>query len=231
MDNYQHEVLRTLALSHNYNAWIVDIFRPNIGKNILEVGPGIGNLTYYLEKLGKLACLDKSSSFLKHLQIDHPGVECVEADITDPSIMVLKKNNFDTVVCVNVLEHIEQDKKALKNMHELLVPGGKLLLFVPALPLLYGSMDSHLDHFRRYSKKDLLGKLKEAGFSVEEVKYNNFIAAFGWFLNSRILRKKQFPILQPLFFDKMVPLIRFVEKIVKIPFGMNLTVIAKKRFG
>ncbi|OGS22832.1 MAG: hypothetical protein A2252_06140 [Elusimicrobia bacterium RIFOXYA2_FULL_39_19] len=228
LEKYQYEVLRTFALTHNYNNWIIDMFKPYIGKNILEIGSGIGNLTFYLREMGKLTCIDKSSSFIKHLQIDCPEVDFLGADVTHPSILNLKSKNIDTVVCVNVLEHIENDVLALQNAYQLLAKNGRLLLFVPALPLLYGTLDKNLDHFRRYSKKELLKKLASAGFTVEKIKYNNFIGLFGWFVNSRILRKKRFPILQPLIFDKFIPAIRLLEKFLKIPIGMNLIVVAKK---
>ncbi|MBU2614562.1 MAG: class I SAM-dependent methyltransferase [Elusimicrobia bacterium] len=230
MERYQHEVLRTFALTHNYNSWIISMLKPYLGKNILEIGCGIGNLTFYLTKLGKLTCLDKSQSFIQHMKIDYPDIDFFDTDIAGAGneILRLKEKNIDSIVCVNVLEHIEDDTKALENMYKILQPGGKLLVFVPALPLLYGSLDKNLDHFRRYSKKELVDKLEKQKFTIEKVKYNNFVGVFGWFINSRILGRKEFPILQPIIFDKFIPIITKIEKLFKIPFGMNLLIIANK---
>jgi len=118
--NYQYEVLRTFAITHNYNRWIFDLLKPSLGKNILEVGCGIGNLTKYLANYNRLTCIDKSENFIKHMKIDYPEIKFYEVDITDRSVLKLGENSFDTVICVNVLEHIDNDIKALKNMFDLL---------------------------------------------------------------------------------------------------------------
>ena len=228
MEKYQHEVLRTFALTHNYNMWIVNMLKPYIDKNILEIGCGIGNLTFYLNQLGKLTCLDKSQSFIAHMKIDYPNIDFFDMDISGNDILELKSKNIDTIVCVNVLEHIEDDLKALENMHEILQPGGRLLLFVPALPALYGSLDKNLDHYRRYSKKELISKLEKHNFKIEKVRYNNFVGILGWFINSRVLGRKEFPILQPIVFDKFIPIMTKIERIIDFSFGMNLFAVAQK---
>ena len=99
--------------------------------------------------------------------------------------------HIDSVICFNVLEHIEQDEKALKNIFDLLEPGGRLLLLVPSHPWLYGTLDQHLGHYRRYGKKELKNKLETLGFKVIFLKYFNRIGIWEWFLNSKILRKKK----------------------------------------
>ena len=226
--NYQYEVLRTFAITHNYNRWIFDLLKPSLGKNILEVGCGIGNLTKYLANYNRLTCIDKSENFIKHMKIDYPEIKFYEVDITDRSVLKLGENSFDTVICVNVLEHIDDDIKALKNMFDLLEKNGKLLLIVPAIENAYGTMDKKVGHFRRYSKYDIVKKLSGVNFTIEKIQYHNIFGLIGWLLNARIFKRSEFPIFQTIFYDKLIPFISKLEKNVKLPIGMNLFVIAVK---
>ncbi|MCX5785183.1 MAG: class I SAM-dependent methyltransferase [Elusimicrobia bacterium] len=225
-----YEALKIFAVSHNYNKWIYELLAEYIaGRTVLEVGCGIGNLSrYFLKSCAKLIGIDTSELFIRHLKIDHPEMELYNFDVTDDKIMSLADKKVDTVVAVNVLEHVKDDEKALKNMCGLLEPGGHLLLFVPALSRLFGTLDQNVSHYRRYEKKDLRAKVERGGFAVEKIFFSNFAGIFGWFLNGKILRRKHFPIMQPLIFDKFVPLIARIEGWRRPPIGMNLIVIARK---
>jgi SAM-dependent methyltransferase len=223
-----HETLKTFSLTHNYNLWIIDLFAPYIGKKILEIGSGIGNLTYYLKHFGDLSCVDISEYYLAHMRIDFPDLTFHQIDVSDDKIRSLTKDRFDTIVCVNVLEHVADDLKALTNMRAILQPGGRLLLYVPALPFLYGSVDQNLHHYRRYGKKGFESLLIRAGFSIEKLFYSNFIALFGWFFNSKIQRKKELSYWQTMLFDKFAPIFEKIESWIKPPLGMCLIAIARK---
>jgi len=223
-----HETLRTFSLTHNYNIWVMDMISPHVGHKTLEVGCGIGNLTFYLQDLSDLVCIDISDLYLAHMQVDFPDLKLLKCDLGSDALRELKPERFDTVVCVNVLEHIEDDRKALANLFEILEPGGRLLLHVPALSALYGTLDRNLDHYRRYSRKGLLSLLNEIGFEIEQLNYCNPIAALGWFWNSRVLRKTALESWPTILFDKLVPLIAAVERRFKPPFGMSLFAVARK---
>jgi len=225
-----YEALRTFALAHNYNKWIYELFKDyTAGKNILEIGCGIGNLTqYFLRSSAKVIGIDTSAFFIQHLRIDCPGTDIYNFDITDDKVISLSDKKIDAVVSVNVLEHVRDDEKALRNIHALLQLGGYLLLFVPALNWLFGTLDENVSHYRRYEKKGLCDKVERNGFTVEKSFFSNFPGIFGWFINSRILKRKHFPILQPIIFDKFVPLISKIEARVRPPLGMNLIIIARK---
>ncbi len=161
------------------------------------------------------------------MQIDYSEIDFYVADISEEKTLDFDKK-FDTIVCVNVLEHIKDDEKALANMFRLLSPKGNLLLFVPALSQLYGALDKQLGHFRRYTKNMLSKKILKAGFQIKKISYSNFFGIFGWYLNSRILKRKRFSILQPLIFDKFVPLISRTESLLELPIGMSLFLVAEK---
>lgn len=226
-DAFAYEVLKTFALTHNYNKWIVDLLRPFIGKNILEVGCGIGNLSRYLKNLGKLSCLDKSEYFLQHMKIDYPELNFYHLDISDTKVRSLKGEKFDTIICVNVLEHIEDDEMALLNMYHILNQDGRLLLLIPAMPALYNILDARLGHFRRYDKGALEKKIIKAGFGVEEMRYLNLVGMIGWFVRGKFYKKEPFPVLSTLIFDKLVGLWK-IGKFVRLPIGMSLFSVASK---
>jgi len=223
-----HETLRTFSLTHNYNIWIIELFEKYIGKQILEVGCGTGNLSFYLRHFGNLSCIDISTLYLDHMKIDYPKLKFFQFDIADENVRVLKDEKFDTIVCVNVLEHIEDDKKALRNMFEILQPGGRILLYVPACQFLYGSVDEHLSHFRRYDKKLFEQLIKEVGFTLEKLLYSNAFGTIGWFINSKIQRKKELSYWQIILFDKFVPLLKKLEKRFQPFLGLSLVAAARK---
>jgi hypothetical protein len=125
------------------------------------------------------------------------------------------------------LEHVGEDKTALGKIFSLLEPGGRLLLLVPSHPWLYGSIDKHLGHHRRYGKKELENKLEAVGFKVVFMKYFNRIGALGWFLNSNVLRRKRLPSFQTRIYDLLVPLLK-LEKFFPLPFGTSLLAVAEK---
>lgn len=228
MIDIAHETLKTFSLTHNYNLWIINLFLPYIGKKILEVGCGIGNLTFYLQHLGNLSCIDISEHYLLHMRIDYPQVRFYKYDISDEKVKCLKEERFDTIVCINVLEHVKDDKKALLNTFEILQSDGRLLLFVPALRFLYGSLDKNLSHFRRYEQRELKELLEAIGFRIEKISYSNLIGILGWFLNGKILKKEKLSYWQIILFDKFVPFIERLERYFKLPLGMSLLVVAKK---
>ena len=225
--DYSHEVLKTFSLTHNYNTWVFNMLAPFLKGKILEIGCGVGNLTNFLNKCGELVSIDISENFIKHAQIDFKNVAFHCINVCDGNITA-KLPKFDTVVCINVLEHIEDDKKAIRNMYDLLVPGGRLCIFVPAMNSLYGAMDKDLDHYRRYNKKELYNLVTVPGFKVIKLNYSNLIGIFGWYVNAVLLKRSKFSILQPLIFDKIVPLIEMLERKIPPPFGMSLLLIGEK---
>jgi SAM-dependent methyltransferase len=135
--------------------------------------------------------------------------------------------SIDTIVCCNVLEHIEDDRATLSDMLALLQPGGRLILLVPALSWLYGTLDRHLRHFRRYEKEEVQEKLGQAGFAIEDIRFVNRVGILGWFVNGRILRRRVLPRAQLQVFKLFFPLLRREEQNPPAT-GMSLLAIASK---
>ncbi len=228
--------LHNLAHAHRYNRWIVDHFHPYIGDRVLEVGCGIGNLTPFFLHARLVVCLDTLSAAVGEVQArwgDHPSVHPLVGDITDPHVVdQLRGHEFDTVTFVNVLEHIPQDAVALAHAHALLRPGGHVLLYVPALPSLFGSMDEALGHYRRYTREALLDRVREVGFQPVFCKPVNTLGALGWWFDGKVQRYPAIPAWQVRLFDAVVPLWRPVERALRrlwptMP-GLSLVCVARK---
>jgi hypothetical protein len=128
---------------------------------------------------------------------------------------------------MNVLEHIEDDVATLTDFAGVLPAGGHLVLLVPSLKALYGTLDQNLNHFRRYDQAELGTKLATAGFTIDTMRFLNRVAVPGWWLNSRVLKRKVLPKGQLRFFKWVMPLLRLEEKHPP-SFGLSLLVLARK---
>ncbi|HXK96184.1 MAG TPA: class I SAM-dependent methyltransferase, partial [bacterium] len=194
-----------------------------------EIGSGAGNFTRFL--LGKelVVATDCSNNHLHTIRqrfVENKRFRIHYFDASQPPSDELKAYRVDTVICLNVLEHIEDDIAALRHMKSLLVPGGRLILLVPSIKALYGSLDIGLEHYRRYSKAELLEKMQQAGFAIEHTFFFNMWGVPGWFINSRVLRRKVLPKFQLYFFTLLHPLVR-IERFFKTPFGLSVVAIGK----
>jgi SAM-dependent methyltransferase len=135
----------------------------------------------------------------------------------------------DTVVAVNVLEHVERPAGFLNAAFSALSPGGALLLLVPAIPALYSSLDKAFDHYRRYTRSELKGALLAAGFRIDKLHYLNVVGVAAWFVSGHILRRKTIGRRQVRFYDRLViPWLRRLESLISPPLGQSLLVIARK---
>ena len=156
----QRETLDDLSEAVHYNHWIYQIIRPYLGERILEIGCGTGNLTEYFSKHGPVLAVDMHSGYLEAARTrlkKNPRVSFKKVNL-ERNLSLLRTFRADTIVCVNVLEHLFDDRRVLEQCFRLLPPGGKFLVFVPALQSLFGSMDRSYGHFRRYSLSGVKGK-------------------------------------------------------------------------
>jgi SAM-dependent methyltransferase len=140
----------------------------------------------------------------------------------------LKRKNLDSIICVNVLEHIQNDRQAIQNMVSGLVDGGTLCLLVPAMSWLYGSLDTLDGHFRRYTKKSLLEICPHHSLKVEELYYFNFVGALGWLVKGRLLRRKRHEDENYRVMNFLIPFMSFVENHFPVPFGLSLVAVFRK---
>jgi glycosyltransferase involved in cell wall biosynthesis len=225
-----YQTLQRMKKLHRYNQWIFSKFQPYLGRRVLETGSGIGNITKFLLDRDLIIATDVETKYLTLLKNTfgkYKKFMIEQLDIAGPEVKRYQSYHIDSVICFNVLEHIEQDEKPLKKIFELLEPRGRLLLLVPSHPWLYGSLDEHLGHQRRYGKKELRNKLETAGFRVIFLTHFNRIGILGWFLDSRILRRKRLPPFQLRIYNLFVPLFK-LEKFFPLPFGTSLLAVAEK---
>jgi SAM-dependent methyltransferase len=213
--------LDAMAGAEAYNAWVVDRGARWIHGRVLDVGAGIGTHTSRLLPLAdEVVALEPEAELATLLRAEHPSLTIVEGDAADV------EGTFDAIVCFNVLEHIAADEATLVRFRELLAPGGKLLLLVPAHPLLLGSLDRAFGHERRYTKAELEAKLERAGLETVELRHVNPAGALGWLVQARVLRREHLPRLGLALYDRLVPLFRAAEP-VPTPFGLSLWAVAK----
>ncbi|SPQ00555.1 conserved hypothetical protein [Candidatus Sulfobium mesophilum] len=224
--------LHLLAEADNYNAWLFDAIRPYVGKRVLEIGAGIGTFTALLGELGHVTATDIDEACLAELSsrfFRFGNVGVMRLDITDigrEQSEMLRKKDFDTIIGLNVLEHIEDDILALKNLR-LLVAFGRLLLIVPALRILYGVEDKAVGHIRRYEKPELVEKLSKAGWHVEKIGYLNSLGAVLWFIKNRIMKSPATSPGNVRIYDKLiVPFLSRLERTIPAPFGQSLVAIS-----
>lgn len=230
-DSALQQVREDRFLIDAYDAWLLEEISPYLGKRILEIGCGLGNLIRYLKDKEFVLGIDTSLESIVNLRSQYkgsPNLSFEHADITESKILQYDKYRFDTVVSLNTLEHISNDELALKHSLRLLLPKGYLILIVPAHQWLYGTMDASIGHYRRYSKKDLLSKLTALGFKVKMQKYINAAGAVGWFINGRIIRQRVPPQNQLKIMNLVVPSLKRLERSINMPIGISIITIAER---
>lgn len=228
------ETLKVLSRVHQYNRWIYDQFRLTLGHSILEIGAGVGNITTLLkEKQGRhVYATDVSPIYLEYLHNlfrDTPNVTVLYHDASQIFTPTPGMPKIDSIVCINVLEHIEDDVSALKAMHASLPMGGYLHLLVPSHTWLYGTIDRAIGHIRRYSHRELQNKIIQVGFVPIRFKAFNPVGIIGWLLQGKVLKRTFLDPLQTQWFDQMVPLIRHLPFQVNKHIGLSWVLTALKQ--
>jgi ubiquinone/menaquinone biosynthesis C-methylase UbiE len=233
-DRYAADDLETMKEARRYSAHVFNLFRPHIGRRVLEVGCGIGTMTApLLEIADSVVGLEPNPNCLSRLQRalgSHPRLSLRFCHLEECDPLELAAQRFDTVFCANVLEHVQDDGLALKTFADVLIPGGKALIFVPAVQAAYGPLDAELGHFRRYSKPSLARVFRSAGLDLITLRYTNPIGLLGWMYNARVSRSTAHSVTQVRLFDNLVaPWALPLERLVAPPIGLSLVAVGRRR--
>jgi glycosyltransferase involved in cell wall biosynthesis len=225
-----YKTLLRLARAERYNRWMFEQLAPWLGQRVLEIGAGIGNLTRYLLGRELVLATDLNPRYLRILGNTferHTRVEVASLDLGAFDPAPLAERRLDTILCLNVLEHVEDDRGALRRLRATLAPGGRLLLLVPAHQALYGAIDRAIHHHRRYERNGLVALLEATGFQVEHTGFFNRLGVVGWYVNSVLLGRTRVPAIQLGVQNALVPLLR-VERKLGLPFGLSLIAVARR---
>lgn len=225
-DKFGELTLESMNQAQWYNQWTLNKFKKYIRGQILEVGCGIGNFTKQLTRYGKVWAVDINKNYLDKLK-KISGVEVGFGDIEKGEYFFTNKQ-FNTIICLNVLEHIEEDSQAIKNMYEVLNNDGDLILLVPSHPFLYGEIDKSIGHFRRYSKKEIVDKLQASGFVILKFRSLNLLGSLGWFISGRLLKNRIIGQSKIRLFNAVAPIFLRIEDLIPPPFGTSFLIIARK---
>jgi SAM-dependent methyltransferase len=224
--------LEVMANTPVLNAWMYDRFAPYVGGNVLEVGSGIGNMSEVIR--GDADSLTVSEIDPAHLSIlesrfaDDEAVTVSAFDLEGEPPPAIADQRFDAIIAINVIEHIRNDELAVKRLAALLKPGGRLLVYVPACPFAFGSMDEALGHYRRYTEETLEALIDSSGLRrFGRASYMNLVGLPGWFLNGRILRRSIPSPAQMTLFERIMPLVRLEDRF-RLPIGLGLHVAAER---
>jgi len=212
-------ILDSLAGTKRFNRWMAEtVVKPYLGSRVLELGAGIGNMTQHLSR-GRRSYMatDIDEEHLGRLSVrfrGRPNLTIRKVDLQLPEDFRDLRRTADTVVCLNVVEHVKDDLLALQNIHSALEPGGRAIILVPQDQSVYGTLDEVLGHYRRYSAAGLRSRMEAAGFEVERVFEFNRVTRPGWWWNGRILGRRTFGRFQLRVFDALVPLWRRLDGVI-----------------
>jgi glycosyltransferase involved in cell wall biosynthesis len=229
-DQYGSLILNDLQNARNFNQWMGDTLRPFIGDRVIELGAGIGNLTNQFIPRDLYFASDIEETYLNYLKSFAQGKPYLHVDRIDanaPEDFAHHKNKYDTVVMINLLEHVPDEYRTLQNISEVLTPGGKAVILVPQHPKLYGSLDEVLGHRERYTSQKLVKSLEENGFYIEQMCDFNRISVPAWYINAKILKKTKFSAFQLKVLEILLPVIKIIDR--WLPWsGVSLIAVARK---
>ena len=228
--------LEVMSDAQNYVGWIFsELIAPHLGRSVLEIGSGIGTYSSRIAtdpNVERLTCVEVDQRCVDTARkaidaVVHKPVEHVVGDYLGAP---LPKDKYDTALLINVLEHLQDDRAAVRKARSELRMDGSLVIFVPAFELLMSGLDRRLGHYRRYTTGSLRQLLEGAGFTVTALRYYNVVGFLGWLWRFRILgRTEQSPRLVRFFDRVILPAQLRVERMLPLPVGQSVYAVAKKR--
>jgi SAM-dependent methyltransferase len=224
-------------VARNYRRWILGRLHPFLGQRIVEVGAGDGSFSeLFLERKPKsLIALEPSANMYPLLVRKLEGIDpahtarAMQCTLANAASRHSEMERPDSIVYINVLEHVEDDQMELNIAHSVLAAGGRILVFVPAHEWLMSRFDRKLGHFRRYTRESLTSKFIAAGFTIRFSAYFDLLGIVPWWLKYRILQSEEMETSLVRAFDRCgVPLSRAFDAITNFRIGKNVIVVGEK---
>jgi SAM-dependent methyltransferase len=235
---YESEELEQLAVMHRYQEWIAQQYRPYLRGVVMELGAGIGTMAQkWIGGVERLHLVEPARNLFQQLQQRfgaNPQVTLHNGKLEEIALLNrdLVPGSLDAVIMVNVLEHIEHDEATLYLIHRLLSHGGYLMMFVPAMPGLYGSLDERFGHYRRYTLAKLGALCRKVEYETVRLAHFDLFGVIPWWLVNRVLRcARVSPTMARLYDRCVVPIGQWLEKRITFPVGKNLVYVGRKARG
>jgi len=225
------EILERLNRAPRFTGWMADVVRPFVGNRVLEIGAGSGNMSVHLMPRSLYWATDVNPHYLNYLQTLRPTRPYMHVAYTDGqnAESYPTGQHFDTVVCLNVVEHLQDDVGALRNVWNALDDGGQAIILVPCGPKLYGTLDDVLWNVRASTEKQLVDVAQQAGFRVEQVLKFNRPGTVAWWLNGRILHRTTFGLGQIRMLNVLTPIFRLLDSWIPLPPLSLIAILRKER--
>jgi 2-polyprenyl-3-methyl-5-hydroxy-6-metoxy-1,4-benzoquinol methylase len=235
LDEEGKSTLEVIAEADNFNKWMYDTIRPNCTGQILEIGSGTGNISkYFLKSEADITLSDIRKNYCEYLKRSFEQYTTLRdvllMDLIDKDFEKIFKqhaHSYDTIFALNVVEHINEDNLAIKNCKYLLKLGGTLIILVPANQFLYNSFDKALGHYRRYNKSTLQSLFLQNGFTIIQKEYFNIFGTLGWYVSGKLQKNAVIPKGQMEIFNKLVFVIKYIDKLFLKSFGLSVIVVGK----
>jgi len=230
-DAYGSQILSRLGRAPAFNAWMADLIRPYCGSHVLEIGSGVGNISRLLVPRQTFVATDVNPIYLRQLEAlrrDRPYLRVQYCNLTDRSTFPVREGGFDTVICLNVVEHVTDDQAALENMRAALSPDGRAIVLVPQGMWNFGTVDAALGHKRRYSRASLQAVAERARFEVERLIPFNAAGSPAWWMTGRVLRRDTVGLQQIKALNLLTPLLRRIDGALPLP-SLSLIAVLRPR--
>jgi glycosyltransferase involved in cell wall biosynthesis len=223
------EILDRMNRAPRFNKWMADVIRPYVGDRVLEIGAGIGNISTHIMPRTVYWATDVQQHYMDYLVGLRSTRPYMRVGYTDAERAETfpRGQFFDSVICLNVVEHVPDDLGALRNIWNVLEPGGRAIILVPCWPDLYSTLDEVLGHCRRYTEEQLAAVSAQAGFHVEQILKFNRPGVVAWWLNGRILKRRTFGLGQIRVLNILTPIFRLVDSWLPLP-PLSIIAILRK---
>lgn len=230
------EALKKRQQINKYSRWMYNNFKGYVGRRVLDIGSGTGNMiSFFIDNCVKVVATEIFPDEIKYIKerFKTNNLECRIFDISKDDIEELKKYSFDTITCINVLEHIENDLNAVSKMKDIIQIKGKIIILVPAISKAYGTMDKACGHYRRYDKGDLKRIADTLGLKIICNRYMNPLGLIPWIIKGKIQKKEctfsdNLDEKSSFIYNFASGILENIEKVIKAPLGISQIVVLEK---